>query len=210
MWTAPFLKLTPSSVAAMALRRPPSTAPRMDGLRNLRLQSLPLPNHASFRQTNLQQRIAIHTSASSLANHFDTHQFVEELTREGLSRQQAEGVMAALAEVVDESIAGMSRTMVTKAEQEKASSFLSAILAHSLTVVPIGTATLHAKGRFRATKVRAATPREERLDPDEARKRSTPRRRRKAQATPARGNHANDGGGAVRPEPRKGQDTRRE
>ncbi|KAJ9124059.1 hypothetical protein QFC22_000852 [Naganishia vaughanmartiniae] len=39
--------------------------------------------------------------------------------REGLSRQQAEGVMAALAEVVDESIASMSSTMVTKAEQEK-------------------------------------------------------------------------------------------
>lgn len=31
--------------------------------------------------------------------------------------------MSALAEVVDESITGMSRTMVTKAEQEKASSF---------------------------------------------------------------------------------------
>ncbi|KAJ9112487.1 hypothetical protein QFC20_002277 [Naganishia adeliensis] len=65
------------------------------------------------------RRHAFHTSTSSLANHFDTHQFVEDLTREGLSRQQAEGVMAALAEVVDESIAGMSRTMVTKAEQEK-------------------------------------------------------------------------------------------
>ena len=125
--------LIPFSVAVTPLCRLSSTAPRLDGLRNLRLQSLPSPNRASSRQTNLQQRLAIHTSASSLANHFDTHQFVEELTREGLSRQQAEGVMAALAEVVDESIAGMSRTMVTKAEQEKASRSLSAILAHSLT-----------------------------------------------------------------------------
>jgi hypothetical protein len=41
------------------------------------------------------------------------------MIQQGLKREQAEGVMAALAEVVDESITGMSRTMVTKAEQEK-------------------------------------------------------------------------------------------
>lgn len=79
-----------------------------------------------------------------MANHFDTHQFVEELTREGLSRQQAEGVMAALAEVVDESIAGMSRTMVTKAEQEKVSSFISRRHAKCADWY-FGTATLHAE-----------------------------------------------------------------
>lgn len=39
--------------------------------------------------------------------------------RDGLTRQQSEGVMSALAEVVDESITGMSTAMVTKAEQEK-------------------------------------------------------------------------------------------
>ena len=110
-----------SLLAATSSLRVPTYAPRFDVLRNLRPQSLSFANHASPMRSNIQQRLALHTSASSLANHFDTHQFVEELTREGLSRQQAEGVMAALAEVVDESIAGMSRTMVTKAEQEKAS-----------------------------------------------------------------------------------------
>lgn len=52
--------------------------------------------------------------------------------------------MAALAEVVDESIAGMSRTMVTKAEQEKVSSFISRRHAKCADWY-FGTATLHAE-----------------------------------------------------------------
>jgi hypothetical protein len=61
----------------------------------------------------------LHASSTTRDNHFDTHQFVDRMIQQGLKREQAEGVMAALAEVVDESITGMSRTMVTKAEQEK-------------------------------------------------------------------------------------------
>jgi predicted ATP-binding protein involved in virulence len=51
--------------------------------------------------------------------HFDTHHFVQRLEREGLNRAQAEGIMAAMAEVIDESIRNMTSNMVTKAEQEK-------------------------------------------------------------------------------------------
>ena len=51
--------------------------------------------------------------------HFDTHHFVQRLEREGLNRQQAEGIMAAMAEVIDESIRNMTANMVTKADQEK-------------------------------------------------------------------------------------------
>lgn len=53
--------------------------------------------------------------------HFDTHHFVQRLEREGLNRAQAEGIMAAMAEVIDESIRNMTSNMVTKAEQEKVS-----------------------------------------------------------------------------------------
>ncbi|KAG6867520.1 hypothetical protein C0993_001740 [Termitomyces sp. T159_Od127] len=35
--------------------------------------------------------------------HFDTHHFVQRLEREGLNRAQAEGIMSAMAEVIDES-----------------------------------------------------------------------------------------------------------
>ncbi|KAF9033721.1 DUF1640-domain-containing protein, partial [Hymenopellis radicata] len=51
--------------------------------------------------------------------HFDTHHFVQRLEREGLNRAQAEGIMTALAEVIDESIRNMASNMVTKADQEK-------------------------------------------------------------------------------------------
>ncbi|KAH0836563.1 mitochondrial protein [Lanmaoa asiatica] len=51
--------------------------------------------------------------------HFDTHHFVQRLEREGLNRQQAEGIMSAMAEVIDESIRSMTSNMVTKADQEK-------------------------------------------------------------------------------------------
>src|SRR5260221_4996894 len=57
--------------------------------------------------------------------HFDTHHFVQRLEREGLNRAQAEGIMTAMAEVIDESIRNMTSNMVTKAEQEKVSTLLS-------------------------------------------------------------------------------------
>ncbi|KAF9030111.1 mitochondrial protein [Hymenopellis radicata] len=65
-------------------------------------------------------RRKLHTSASRLSDfHFDTHHFVQRLEREGLNRAQAEGIMTALAEVIDESIRNMASNMVTKADQEK-------------------------------------------------------------------------------------------
>ncbi|PCH44403.1 DUF1640-domain-containing protein [Wolfiporia cocos MD-104 SS10] len=51
--------------------------------------------------------------------HFDTHHFVQRLEREGLNRAQAEGIMTAMAEVIDESIRNMTSNMVTKADQDK-------------------------------------------------------------------------------------------
>lgn len=59
------------------------------------------------------------SSASRLDFHFDTHHFVQRLEREGLTRPQAEGIMSAMAEVIDESVRNMTSNMVTKAEQEK-------------------------------------------------------------------------------------------
>lgn len=46
---------------------------------------------------------------------------MEKLEKNGLTRQQAEGVMTVLAEVVDESVRGMESGLVSKAEQEKVS-----------------------------------------------------------------------------------------
>jgi len=44
---------------------------------------------------------------------------VQRLEREGLNRAQAEGIMSAMAEVIDESIRNYDEYMVNKADQEK-------------------------------------------------------------------------------------------
>ncbi|TFK18448.1 DUF1640-domain-containing protein [Coprinopsis marcescibilis] len=67
-----------------------------------------------FNKTRL-----ISTTPSRNDFHFDTHHFVQRLEREGLNRAQAEGIMSAMAEVIDESIRNMTANMVTKADQEK-------------------------------------------------------------------------------------------
>lgn len=54
-----------------------------------------------------------------MASHFDTHLFVQRLEKQGMTRNQAEGVMNVLAEVIDESVKGMEVGLVSKAEQEK-------------------------------------------------------------------------------------------
>ena len=72
----------------------------------------------SFLVTPTSTR-AFRASAARHDFHFDTHHFVQRLEREGLNRQQAEGIMSAMAEVIDESIRNMTSNMVTKADQEK-------------------------------------------------------------------------------------------
>ena len=54
---------------------------------------------------------------------------MQRLEREGLNRAQAEGIMTAMAEVIDESVRNMTSNMVTKADQEKVST-----LPHSATL----------------------------------------------------------------------------
>lgn len=44
---------------------------------------------------------------------------MEKLEKNGMTREQAEGVMSVLAEVIEESIKGMEASLVSKAEQEK-------------------------------------------------------------------------------------------
>ncbi|KAF7730181.1 hypothetical protein EC973_002789 [Apophysomyces ossiformis] len=51
--------------------------------------------------------------------HFDTFKFVERLENEGFTREQSEAIMASLREIISESMSGLTKAMVTKAEQEK-------------------------------------------------------------------------------------------
>ena len=67
----------------------------------------------------LPARRAFHATRRTAASHFDTHLFVKRLIGQGMTRQQAQGVMNVLAEVIDESIRNMEAGLVSKAEQEK-------------------------------------------------------------------------------------------
>ncbi|RUS19564.1 mitochondrion protein, partial [Endogone sp. FLAS-F59071] len=65
-----------------------------------------------------------HTSSPShdatLPNHhFDTYKFVQKLEQDGFTREQAEAILDSLSEVIDESVANLTKNMVTKVDQEK-------------------------------------------------------------------------------------------
>jgi len=53
-------------------------------------------------------------------HHFDTLKFVQRMKEEGFSEEQAEGMMRVLNDVIEESIQNLTRTMVLREEQEKA------------------------------------------------------------------------------------------
>jgi hypothetical protein len=69
---------------------------------------------------HLHPSLASYHSSSRLNNfHFDTHHFVQRLEREGLTRAQSEGIMASMADVIEESIRNLTQNMVSKSQQEK-------------------------------------------------------------------------------------------
>lgn len=96
---------------------------------------LPIPPATSKSQSPISSRPrTFHVSSIRSDFHFDTHHFVQRLEREGLNRAQAEGIMSAMAEVIDESVRNMTSNMVTKADQEKVR-YLSVLCFVDLVVV---------------------------------------------------------------------------
>jgi hypothetical protein len=59
------------------------------------------------------------TSPPSRATNFDTLKVVQRLEAQGFTPEQSQAVMGLLKDVIDESIMGLTRTMVTREEQEK-------------------------------------------------------------------------------------------
>ena len=110
----------------------------------------------------------IHTSSICQEFHFDTHHFVQRLEREGLNRAQAEGMMSAMAEVIDESIRNMTSNMVTKSDQEKVCFLLRTYQVPKAERYHLA-ASLHPKGRFCPVEVRTTVDGEERSCHDEGR-----------------------------------------
>jgi len=105
-----------------------------------------MPPALATPRTTIPFSHAFSTTRPTRASHFDTHLFVQRLQANGLDKEQAEGIMTVLAEVVEESINGMETTMVSKAEQEKVPphSFYQPSITHAEEI-----ATIHPKSRFR-------------------------------------------------------------
>lgn len=108
----------------------------------------------------------LHSTSRLSDFHFDTHHFVQRLEREGLNRAQAEGIMSAMAEVIDESIRNMTANMVTKAEQEKVRPLLSRDVTRFTTPNP---APIYPTSRFCPNQIRTPAHGEERPSHDQSR-----------------------------------------
>ena len=59
------------------------------------------------------------TSPATRSTNFDTLKVVQGLEAEGFTPEQSKAVMELLKNVIDESIHGLTRTMVTREEQDK-------------------------------------------------------------------------------------------
>ncbi|KAF2016036.1 DUF1640-domain-containing protein [Aaosphaeria arxii CBS 175.79] len=60
------------------------------------------------------------TPAQAKDHHFDTLKFVQRLKGEGFTEEQAEAMMRVLTDVIEESIQNLTRTMVLREDQERA------------------------------------------------------------------------------------------
>ncbi|KEQ78159.1 DUF1640-domain-containing protein [Aureobasidium namibiae CBS 147.97] len=84
-------------------------------------QHLASTGRIAFGQAAVQPRRNF--SATTLRNrdhHFDTLKFVQRLKDEGFTEEQAVAMMKVLSDVVEESIQNLTRTMVLREDQEKA------------------------------------------------------------------------------------------
>lgn len=59
------------------------------------------------------------TSPLTFASHFDTHGFVTRLEASGMPREQADTLVTALSDVVEESIKGLEKGLVSREEGER-------------------------------------------------------------------------------------------
>ncbi|KAI4787833.1 DUF1640-domain-containing protein [Aureobasidium sp. EXF-8845] len=86
-----------------------------------RAQHFPSTSRIAFGQVAVQHRR--HFSATTQRkrdHHFDTLKFVQRLQDEGFTEEQAVAMMKVLSDVVEESIQNLTRTMVLREDQEKA------------------------------------------------------------------------------------------
>jgi hypothetical protein len=78
------------------------------------------PSQTSSIRAAIPHRTFSATPATSKDHHFDTLKFVQRLQQEGFTEEQATAMMKVLGDVLEESIQNLTRTMVLREDQEKA------------------------------------------------------------------------------------------
>lgn len=79
-----------------------------------------LPSSSALLQPTLIHRTFSASASHSKDHHFDTLKFVQRLESSGFTREQSTSIMRVLASVIEESIQNLTRTMVLREDQEKA------------------------------------------------------------------------------------------
>ncbi|KAI9808239.1 MAG: hypothetical protein M1825_004696 [Sarcosagium campestre] len=113
-----------NSVNLQLIRSTAAPSPLLVAIHHARHSSYPLSHH---RETNPPRHLRrrddrqFHASARHARDHhFDTLKFVQRLKSEGFSEDQAVAMMKVLSDVIEESIQNLTRTMVLREAQEKA------------------------------------------------------------------------------------------
>ncbi|KAK1817786.1 Protein fmp32, mitochondrial [Friedmanniomyces endolithicus] len=80
----------------------------------------PSPAHTATTAALVSQRTFYSTPIRARDHHFDTLKFVQRLKQEGFTEDQSVAMMKVLGDVIEESIQNLTRTMVLREDQEKA------------------------------------------------------------------------------------------
>ncbi|PSK55240.1 14-3-3 protein [Elsinoe australis] len=123
----PRLSWTPTRIASRVHRKDAQrVAAHVNQTRHVSVASCTISRPKLSKETReqrsaaWQQRWFSATSRRARDHHFDTLKFVQRLQEEGFSEEQSVALMKILGDVVEESIANLTRTMVLREEQEKA------------------------------------------------------------------------------------------
>ncbi|OAL53245.1 DUF1640-domain-containing protein [Pyrenochaeta sp. DS3sAY3a] len=109
------------SYSCTSEQRPASSIVASLQQQSIRQQRNTSPQYTAGHVSALSTRRAFSaTSRQSKDHHYDTLKFVQRLKEEGFTEEQAEGMMKVLSDVIEESIQNLTRTMVLREDQEKA------------------------------------------------------------------------------------------
>lgn len=126
-WTASAIRPTAATavpaqqrIAAPSQRTTATTAFARNAWASRRNSALKMPSSSPLLSASSLHRTFSASPSLHKDHHFDTLKFVQRLESSGFTREQSTSIMRVLASVIEESIQNLTRTMVLREDQEKA------------------------------------------------------------------------------------------